>query len=84
MQFAVCGDDRVVLDVTLISQHLRHPFPEVAKEFMVLSESSECVCDPRCQWLDTVYWCADRSVVLQQSQLQTTLLGNVIRQLRGE
>jgi hypothetical protein len=30
-----------------------------------------------------VYWCADRAVVIQMSQLSTTRLANVIRQLRG-
>jgi len=78
----VCGEDRVVLSVQLVSKHLREPFPTGAKEFAVLSESSECVCESPCQWLDNVYWYADRSVVIRQSQLQTTLLGNVIRQLR--
>jgi len=78
----VCGEDRVILDVQLISQHLNSAFPGGTKEFAVLSESFECEHDPRCQWLDNVYWYRDRSVVVQFSQISTTLLENVIRQLK--
>jgi len=34
--------------------------------------------------MDRVFWYHDRSVVIKMSQLHTTLLGNVIRQLNGE
>lgn len=80
----VCGEDRVVPSVQLISQHLGRGFPESAKEFAVLSESSECERDPRCQWFDNVYWYRDRRVVIKHSQLSMTLLGNVLMQLKGK
>jgi hypothetical protein len=53
--------------------------PEGAKLFYV---TSICGHESRCEHVDKVYWYRDRSVVVKFSQLSTTLLGNVIRQLR--
>ncbi len=84
MLFAVCGEDRVIQQIEPAQRDLRSPFPEGTKHFYVRSTSSTCECESPCLWVDHVYWCADRSVVVQFSQLQTTLLGNVIRQLKGD
>jgi hypothetical protein len=34
--------------------------------------------------MDRVVWYADRAVVIKDSQMHTTRLDNVLRQLRGE
>jgi hypothetical protein len=79
----VCGEDRVILDVQPHDQDYgRGVFPDGTKHFIVTSESSECECSSKCQWMDQVCWYKDLSVVIQMSRLQTTSLGNVIRQLR--
>jgi len=80
----VCGEDRVILDVELCAQFKLDPHSKCAKQYFVFSESSTCEHNPRCQWCDHVYWYKDRAVVVQFSQIATTLLENVIRQLRGE
>jgi hypothetical protein len=80
----VCGEDRVILKVERHEYPLRSEFPEGTKHFVVTSESSTCECESPCQWMDRVFWYRDRSVVIKQSEMHTTLLGNVIQQLRGE
>jgi hypothetical protein len=80
----VCGEDRVILSVQHCPQDLPLPWPADTQQYVVISESSECDHDPRCQWLDQVYWYRDRSVVVKMNEMHTTLLGNVIRQLKGE
>ena len=79
----VCGEDRVIIDVEQHEPLSSDCFPESTKHFIVTSQSSTCQCSSKCQWMDRVVWYSDRSVVVQQSQLHTTPLGNVIRQLRG-
>jgi len=81
----VCGEDRVILDVQEHEPSFDHDaLPVGTKHFIGTSESSVCDCSSKCQWMDRVVWYANRSVVIKMSQLSTTLLGNVIRQLRGE
>ena len=80
----VCGEDRVILEVEPALFTPVSRLPEGAKLFYVTSRSSTCECASPCEWVDKVYWYRDRSVVVQFSQLNTTLLSNVIRQLRGE
>jgi hypothetical protein len=79
----VCGEDRVILSARSTGV-IPHDCPMGTKHFLVTSRSSTCECPSPCEWTDHVYWCRNRSVVVQFSQLHTTLLGNVIRQLRGE
>src|SRR5438270_12447180 len=52
----VCGEDRVILDVQHCHQDLPLPWPADTQQFVVISESSECEHDPRCQWVDQEYW----------------------------
>ena len=81
----VCGDDRVILKVEQ-SSRVRMPksLPDGAKHFVVTSKSATCDHDPQCKWIDEVFWYQDRAVVIKMSQISTTSLGNVLRQLRGE
>src|SRR5712692_621784 len=74
----VCGEDRMILDVQPHDQDYgRGVFPEGTKHFIVISESSECEHSVKCQWMDQVCWYRDRAVVIQMSEMQTTLLSNV-------
>ncbi len=59
-------------------------FLDGTKHFVVTSESSTCQCSSKCQWMDRVVWYRDRSVVIKMSETNTTLLENIVRQLRGE
>lgn len=49
--------------------------------FRVISESSECHCDPRCQWIDLVYHRLDRCVIVAWNDLPKMSIGNVLRRL---
>jgi hypothetical protein len=74
----VCGEDRNIIDVELA--HITpHQLPEGTKLFYV---TSICGHPSRCEHVDKVYWYLDRSVVVKFSQFSTTLLGNVIQQLK--
>jgi len=72
-----CGQDRVIADIQLVSQHFPKPFPESTKEFIVTSDCS------RSQWIDHVYHYLDRSVVVCMNDLHTTELANVLQRLKG-
>jgi len=77
--------DWVILDVQPLGYDPNSgAFLDGTKHFVVTSQSSTCECSSKCQWMDRVVWYRDRSVVITMSQMPTTLLGNVIRQLRGE
>lgn len=56
-------------------------FPQGSRSFRVLSESSECKHDPRCQWIDVVYHYLDRYVVVRVEDLQRVSVGAVLRRL---
>ena len=79
----VCGEDRVILNVELRNDCLSRVFPANTRLFVAISQST-CEHDPRCLWYDHVYWNERRSVVVQMNDMHTTLLSNVIRQLRGD
>ncbi len=59
-------------------------FLDGTKHFVVTWERSTCQCSSKCQWMDRVVWYRDRSVVIKMSETNTTLLENIVRQLRGE
>src|SRR5690242_15575422 len=80
----VCGEDRVILAVEQHEPLSSDAFPAGTRHFVVTSQSSTCQCNSKCQWMDRVIWSADRSVVIKMSEMHTMLLGNVLRQLRGE
>jgi len=80
----VCGEDRVIQEIQLCAQFRLDPNYKCAKQYVVTSRSKTCECESPCEWMDHVYWWRDRAVVIKQSDMHATLIGNVIRQLRGE
>src|SRR5258708_19357507 len=79
------GGDWVILDVQPLGYDPNPgAFLDGTKHFVVTSQSSTCECSSKCQWMDRVFWYRDRSVVIKQSETNTMLLENVVRQLRGE
>src|SRR5260370_33773050 len=77
----VCGEDRVIEEVELARASVPAKVLDGAKLFYATSQNSTCEHNPPCEWVDKVYWCTDRSVVVRMSQLYTTTLADALRQL---
>lgn len=80
---ATQGQDRVIIGISEEGS-LGKLLPARSWSFRVTSESSECNHDPRCQWVDIVYHCQDRSVVVAYNNLSSISVGAVIRGLTEE
>jgi len=71
------GMHRVILKVEENNEHLGSEMPAGTRHFLVTSQDAT---DER---RDSVYHCADRSVVIGHDEMQRVMLGNIIRRLKG-
>ena len=78
------GEDWLLTEVEETTELLGALFPKEAQSFLVFTERKECAHEPRCTWLDYVFYHENRCIVLTTAEAEQTSVGAVIQALKGQ